>query len=107
MNTQAVTMVRVYIREGDKAGGHNLMRTIFEMLHDEYRVRGVTVFRGVAGFGSKGEVHADDLLRLNVHLPLVIEFFDTPSVVDAVLPRIAAMLPPGHIVHWPAQCAGA
>lgn len=101
---KTVTMVRVYIKEGDKVQGHDLMHTIFKLLHDEYKVHGVTVFRGVAGFGTHGEVHADDLLRLNVHLPLVLEFFDEPATVEVVLPRIQDLVSPGHIVFWTAEC---
>ena len=104
MSAKAVTMVRIYIKEGDKVGGHNLMRTLFQLLHDEHKVHGVTVFRGVAGFGTHGEVHSEDLLRLNVHLPLVLEFFDEPDVVQSVLPKIREVVPPGHVVWWTAQC---
>lgn len=99
-----VTIARIYIKEGDKVHGHNLMQALFRLLHEECKVRGVTVFRGIAGFGSHGEVHADDLLRLAVHLPLVVEFFDAPEVVAAVLPRIRDMVPEGHIVSWQARC---
>ncbi len=102
MNT--VTIARIYIKEGDKVQGHNLLRELFDLLHTELKVRGVTVFRGIAGFGSHGEVHAEDLLRLNVHLPLVVEFFDAPETVQAALPRIQKMVPAGHIVCWQAQC---
>ncbi len=101
---KTVTMARIYIKEGDKVDGHNLIREIFHLLHSEQKVHGVTVFRGIAGFGSHGEVHADDLLRLNVHLPLVVEFYDSPEVVQAVLPRLQQMVPAGHIVSWQAQC---
>ena len=103
MNT--VTMVRLYIREGDKFEGHNLMREVFRLLHDQHQVAGLTVFRGIAGFGSHGQTHADDLLRLNVHLPLVLEFYDAPDVVDALLPTLRGMVDPRHIVCWSAQCA--
>jgi PII-like signaling protein len=99
-----VTIARVYLKEGDKAQGHNLLRQIFRLLHDEHKVHGVTVFRGIAGFGSHGEVHADDLLRVAVHLPLVLEFFDSPEVVAAVLPRIQELVPAEHIVTWQARC---
>jgi PII-like signaling protein len=60
---KTVTIARTYIKEGDKVQGYNLMQEIFRLLHGEKKVCGVTVFRGVAGFGSKGEVHADDLLH--------------------------------------------
>ncbi|OIQ89506.1 hypothetical protein GALL_285830 [mine drainage metagenome] len=100
---KTVTIARVYLREGDKADGHNLMRELLRLLQDTHQVHGVTVFRGVAGFGAHGEVHADDVLRLNVHLPLVVEFYDVPDAVDAVLPRIRELVPAGHIVCWQAQ----
>ena len=102
---KTVTMVRLYIREGDKFEGHSLMREVFRLLHDQHQVAGLTVFRGIAGFGSHGQTHADDLLRLNVHLPLVLEFYDAPDVVDALLPRLRGMVDPRHIVCWSAQCA--
>ena len=102
-----VTMVRIYIKEGDKVQGHDLMREIFHLLHEQHKVRGVTVFRGVAGFGSKGEVHADDLLRMTVHLPLILEFFDDAARVAAVLPTIQSMVPAWHVVWWQANCATA
>ena len=98
-----VTVARVYLREGDKADGHNLMRELLRLLQDTHQVHGVTVFRGVAGFGAHGEVHADDVLRLNVPLPLVVEFYDVPDAVAAVLPRIRELVPAGHIVCWQAQ----
>ncbi|WP_031406500.1 DUF190 domain-containing protein [Thiomonas sp. FB-Cd] len=101
---KTITMVRIYIREGDKVEKQDLMRALFKHLHEQHKVRGLTVFRGVAGFGSKGEVHADDLLRLTVHLPLVLEFFDAPEVINAVLPQVQLMVPAEHIVCWQAQC---
>ncbi len=98
-----VTIARIYIKEGDKIENHNLMQEIFKLLHDQHKVHGVTVFRGVAGFGSRGEVHAEDLLRMVVHLPLVLEFYDDPEVVAPLLSRIQQMVPAGHIVSWTAQ----
>ncbi len=99
-----ISVVRIYIKEGDKYEGHGLMHEIFEFLHDQHKVHGVTVFRGIAGFGAKGTVHSADLLRVAVHLPLVLEFFDEPATIDAILPRLSKMVPPGHIIRWQAQC---
>ncbi len=39
-----VLVVRVYLTEGEK-----LLKQILSDLHDDHRVQGVTVFRGIAG----------------------------------------------------------
>ncbi len=95
-----VTVVRIYLKETDHGRRKTLMEEILNILHDQHRVHGVVVFRGIAGFGSKGEVHAADILRLNVDLPLVIEFYDEPKVVKAALELLHDLVPADHIVHW-------
>ena len=100
-----VLMVRVYLSEADHGRRKTLMREILSILHDRHAVQGVTVFRGVAGFGASGEVHANDILRLNVDLPLVIEFFDEPEVAEAAI-HLDDLVPGGHIVSWLAKRYG-
>lgn len=99
-----VTVVRIYLSEGDHGHHKTLMQEILNILHDQHRVRGVTVFRGIAGFGDDGEVHAADMLRIMVDLPLVIEFFDEPPVVDAIMDLLKGLVPEKRIVHWRAGC---
>jgi PII-like signaling protein len=99
-----VTVVRIYLKESDHGRKKSLMEEILNILHDQHRVRGVVVFRGIAGFGSKGTVHSADLLRLMVDLPLVIEFYDKPPVADAAMALLNELVPEGHIVHWRATC---
>jgi PII-like signaling protein len=99
-----VTIVRIYLKESDHGRKRSLMEEILNILHDQNQVHGVTVFRGIAGFGSKGAVHSADLLRLMVDLPLVIEFYDKPEVVEAVITLLNGLVPAGHIVHWRANC---
>ncbi len=96
MATQ-VTMVRLYLTEGDK-----LLKSIMAYLHDEVRVQGVTVMRAISGFGATGKVHSVDLLTMSLDLPLVIEFFDEPAVVDRAVAVLENMLTEKHIVSWPA-----
>lgn len=96
METIEVTLVRVYLRE-EKA---HLSR-LLARLNDEHRVRGVTVFRGVAGFGQSGELHSSTLLDVSLDLPVVIEFFDHADKVAEVVEELYAVVGPGHIVSWP------
>ncbi|MEJ2631491.1 MAG: DUF190 domain-containing protein [Acidihalobacter sp.] len=104
--SSTVKIVRLYFKEGDKTQDHhNLMKELFHLLHDEHKVRGASVFRGVAGFGAHGVVQADDLLRLNVHLPLVLEVFDEPEVIQRIMPRLRELVPAKHIISWEAELA--
>ena len=98
MKHNAVVMVRIYLTEGE-----HLMKTLLARLHDEEQVQGVTVFRGISGFGRSGKVHSASLLDLSLDLPLVIEFFDAPEKVKRILAHLKDILPPGHVVSWPAQ----
>ena len=95
-----VLIVRIYLRETEHGRRKTLMQEVLNILHDQQRVQGVIVFRGIAGFGESGEVHAADLLRLNVDLPLVVEFFDKPNVAKAALALLDGLVPPGHILSW-------
>lgn len=98
-----VKIVRIYIKETDHGRRGNLMEELVKLLHDQHRVAGITVFRGIAGFGASGQVHSADVLRLGVDLPLVVEFFDAPDVVDAALGLIKGMVPREHIIAWRAE----
>jgi PII-like signaling protein len=98
MNQSEVTMVRIYLTEGD----HQL-RKLLDFLHQDEKVRGVTAFRGIAGFGRSGRVHESSLLDISMDLPLVVEFFDLPERVEKVLETLNEMVEPGHLVSWPAQ----
>jgi len=101
-----VMIVRIYLNEADHGRKKTLMQEVFNLLHDQHRVQGVTVLRGIAGFGDSGEVHASDMLRLNVDLPLLVEFFDTPQVAAAAIGLLENIVPSGHILSWRATKHG-
>jgi PII-like signaling protein len=98
MTSTDVTVVRIYLTEAE--GG---LKQLLGKLHDEEKVRGVTVFRGISGFGKSGKVHSSSLLDLSMDLPVVVEFFDEPAKVEAILGRLGETIEPGHIVRWSAQ----
>ncbi len=77
-----VTVVRIYLHEADHGRHKSLMNEILNVLQKRHEVRGVTVFRAIAGLDESGQVRASDLLRVMVDLPVVVEFFDTPAKVE-------------------------
>lgn len=98
MKHHEITMVRIYCTEGER-----LMKKLLARLHDEEKVWGVTVFRGITGFGKSGHVHSANLVDLALDLPLVIEFFDEPGKVRRILAHLKDILQPGHVITWSAQ----
>jgi PII-like signaling protein len=104
METEAnIKFVRLYLHETDHGRRRSLMQEILTALRGQDQIGGITVFRGIAGVGEKGEVLAEDMLRLTVDLPLVIEFYADPTEAEramVMLGRLAA----GHpVVSWPAR----
>ena len=93
-----VTMVRIYLTEAE-----NQLQPLMAHLHDNEKVRGVTVFRGISGFGKSGTIHSSTLLDMSLDLPLVIEFFDEPDKVSTILQHLETEVPKGHLVHWDAE----
>jgi len=94
-------MVRVYLSESDHALKH-----LLQCLHDELQVCGVTVMRGIAGYGGSGVVHDASLVDLSLDLPLVLEFFDLPEKAERAIERITDFVAPGHVVSWPVMIEG-
>jgi len=94
-------MVRVYLSESD----HEIAR-LLKCLHDELRVCGVTVLRGIEGYGKSGVVHSASLIDLSADLPLILEFFDRPEKARKAIERIADFVDPGHVVSWPVSVEG-
>ncbi|TAN29552.1 MAG: DUF190 domain-containing protein [Actinomycetota bacterium] len=98
-----MTMVRIYVLEGERRHHKSMADEIFDRLHKEHKIKGVTQFRGIAGFGSHGVVHHMDLAHINAHLPIVIEFFDTTEVVEQALVWLREIISADKIVTWKIQ----
>jgi len=98
MNKVEVTAVRIYLSEKDGQLGNLLRR-----LRDWEKVRGVTVFRGISGFGESVEGHSPRLMGLTQNLSAVVEFFDAPDKIARIIEHLRASIKPGHIIQWTAQ----
>ncbi|MDA8242160.1 MAG: DUF190 domain-containing protein [Nitrospiraceae bacterium] len=84
----------VYVDESDKIGG----KPIYEILMDVFykkKIAGVSVFRGVAGYGSDGVFHTSKMLELSTSLPVKIEAVDSEEMINTVLPDVAEIVGKG------------
>jgi CBS domain-containing protein len=88
--------VRIYVNESDKVGWKPAHFAVLEFLRRE-NAQGATVLRGVEGFGATGQIHVSHLVDVAQDLPLVIEWIDSPEVVERLMGRVKDMVPRGLI----------
>lgn len=98
MKQTEVTVVRLYLNEGEAQ-----LESLLKRLHDWEHVRGVSVFRGIAGFGDSGEIHTSKFVDLGMALPLVVEFFDAPEKATEIMEHLSNTIKPGHMLSWSAK----
>jgi len=91
-------MVRLYLTEGEAQ-----LETLLKRMRDWEKVRGLTVFRGIAGFGPSGELHESKFIDLGMDLPIVVEFFDVADKVEQILEHLSSIVKKDHMVWWHAQ----
>jgi PII-like signaling protein len=89
-------LMRIFIGEGDRDGHRPLYESLVELFRKE-GFAGVTVLRGVAGFGAHSVYHSDKLLRLSQDLPVIIEAVEDQAKIDAVMPKIDQKMSGGMI----------
>lgn len=94
-----VTMIRAFITEQE-----HLLEPIIKHLHNGLNARGITITRGIMGFGTSGEVHRASLLDLSLNLPLVIECFDDTSKAMEIINYLKTVVDSGHIISWQVEC---
>lgn len=90
------TLMRIHIGESDKWEGKPLHRVMVELFRRE-GFFGVTVLRGVGGYGSASRYHTDKILRLSQDLPIVLEVVEYTERIEAILPKLDAMIGGGLI----------
>jgi len=74
-------LLRIFIGENDKYHGKNLYQYLVEYLRKNH-FSGITVLRGISGFGKASKIHSSDLLELSSDLPIVIEIVDLPEKIE-------------------------
>jgi PII-like signaling protein len=85
------TLMRIHIGESDRWHGKPLYDAIVELLRKE-KFSGVTVLRGVGGFGSSSVYHTEKIMRLSQDLPIVIEAVEFAERIEKMLPQLDEMI---------------
>lgn len=88
--------VSIYLADGETYHGVARDSALLDFLF--YRgVAGATVFKGVAGFGADHHLRTASLVEVSDRLPVKIEFVDTPSKVEEILPKLKEICGSGMI----------
>jgi len=86
----------VYVDESDKYKGKPVYEILLDILYRQ-KVAGVSVFRGVAGYGSDGIFHTSKMLELSTSLPVKLEAIDSEEMINRVLPLVSDIVEKGLI----------
>jgi uncharacterized protein len=90
-------ILKIYISEDSKYKGHNLYHALVFKLR-EIGMAGVTVTRGIEGFGQEKCLHTTRVLDLSLSLPIVIEVVDKQDMIEKAIPVVEEMVNEGLIL---------
>jgi uncharacterized protein len=74
-------LLKIYINEDSKYKSHNLVNVLVSRFR-ELGIEGLTIMRGIEGYGRKKELHTVKILDLSSSLPLIIDVVDTPEKIE-------------------------
>jgi uncharacterized protein len=94
MNSRPGKLLRLYVNEHDEYKGKPLYEAIVARCR-ELKLAGVTVFRGLEGFGETSQLHRKHLVRHDQ--PIVITVVETPEMAAQALPVLQQMMGSGAI----------
>ena len=89
-------LLRIILSESRTHDRQPLHRRLLELCRDE-GLAGTTVLKGVAGFGHDRKIHTRSIEVAAQGLPIVLEVVDTAERIDAVIPKIEALMVGGVI----------
>jgi len=90
-------ILRIYISEDAKYKNHNLYHVLVLKLK-EIGMAGVTVTRGIEGYGQGNRLHTARILELSASLPVVVEVIDKPERIEGAVSAVKEMVNEGLII---------
>jgi PII-like signaling protein len=77
----------IYIDETDHFGGKPAYEVLLDIFYKR-KIKGVSVFRGIAGYGTNGVFHTAKILELSTNMPVKIEVVESEDIINSVLPDV-------------------
>jgi PII-like signaling protein len=90
-------LMRVFIGESDRWRNKPLHEAIVESLRAN-DIAGVTVYRGICGYGAHRRFHKEKRLSLSHDLPIILSVVDEEAKLRAYLPILEQMVDEGLVV---------
>ncbi len=90
-------MMRIYIGEADRWRDKALHKALVEAMRAN-DIAGVTVYRGILGYGAHRRLHKDRPLHLSHDCSIMLSAVDTEEKLEAFMPIVEQMVQEGLIV---------
>lgn len=87
-------LLKVYVSEKEQFRNKPLYQYLVHWLREQ-GISGVTVYRGIEGYGHDKMLRSARLLELSSALPMILEIIDTEDKIDLIVPEISKMVPKG------------
>ena len=90
-------MMRILIGESDKWNDKPLHQALVQALRAN-DIAGVTVYRGILGYGANRRIHKDSTLNLSHDAPILLTVIDSEAKLRAFFPVLDQMVKQGLVV---------
>jgi uncharacterized protein len=95
--TGKAKLMRIFIGESDRWGNKSLYDAIVESLRAN-DIAGVTVYKGIAGYGAHRRFHKEKRMSLSRDQPIILSVVDEEAKIRAYLPVLEQMVGEGLVV---------
>jgi len=97
MTLQPMKLLKIYTGENEHWQGTALYHAL-TLKFRELDLAGVTVYRGMEGYGPEKRLRTSRILDLSADLPVILEVVETEENINHILPLVQEMVKKGIII---------
>jgi uncharacterized protein len=90
-------IMKIYVSEDSMYKKHNLYHALV-LKFKEMGLAGVTVTRGIEGYGKDKRLQTVHILDLSANLPIIIEVIDNADRIENAIPIVKEMVDEGLVM---------